>query len=281
MVQYKQSDFLKKYVEFNSSMRAKATSDSEKDFYKLCVNAVYGKMLESVRKHSEVIFLDSTQIKKYDRISNRNLIKHFNIIDENFCIILKKKNYHILNKPIYVGYSVLELSKLLMYKRIYDQLIPRYGLNNFKLIYGDTDSIIYKIFTNDLYNDMVKYGDNEYDLSEMKNKLFLNENGKQIYNKNKKIPGYFKDETHGIPIEDFIVLCAKMYSYKKADLKDEYKYINNESNKQTSNYQVESEGGISRRCKGTKKYIVKDEIKHDDYKNVFTSGETRIIRFTD
>jgi len=266
VIRYKQSDFLYKYVKFNSEKRAKATSDSEKDFYKLCVNAVYGKMLESVRKHSDIVFLDSTQIKKFNKISNRNLIKHVNIIDEDFCIIQKKKNYHILNKPIFVGFSVLEISKLLMYEHVYDKLIPRYGLNNIKIIYGDTDSLIYKVYANDIYSDMIKYED-DYDLSEMKNKIFLDDEGKPKYNKNKKVPGPFKCETHGIPIKSVTVLSAKMYAYEKADMKPEY-IFNKPIQKKEGNYEVEKDGGISRRCKGTKKYIVRDELDYKDYVDV-------------
>lgn len=266
VIQYNQSDFLYKYVKFNSEMRAKAKSDSEKDFYKLCVNAVYGKMLESVRKHCDTLFLDSTQIKKYNKVSNRNLIKNINIIDEDFCIIQKKKDYHILNKPIFIGFSILEISKLLIYKHIYDKLIPRYGLNNFKIIYGDTDSIIFKVFTEDFYSDMIKYED-DYDLSEMKNKIFLDENGKPKYNKNKKIPGPFKCESHGVPIKSVVILSAKMYAYEKAEMKEEY-IFEEEKKQKEGNYEVEKDYGISRRCKGTKKYIVRDELTYNNYIDV-------------
>jgi hypothetical protein len=116
--------------------------------------------------------------------------------------MLKQRLY--LNRPIYVGFSILDLSKTLMYDFHYNYMKTKYG-PNVQLLFTDTDSLCYSIYTEDVYQDMMKhqhlFDTSEYDPD---HPLYSTEN--------KKVLGKMKDETHGIPIQEFVGLKSKMYS---------------------------------------------------------------------
>ena len=108
-----------------------------------------------------------------------------------------------LNKPLYVGFSVLELSKLHMYNFHYGNMLKKYSKIN--LCFTDTDSLLYEVYTNDIYHDMLQSKD-DYDFSEYPS------DHPNYDTKNKKIIGKFKDELHGMTLEEFIGLRPKCYS---------------------------------------------------------------------
>ena len=116
--------------------------------------------------------------------------------------MLKQRLY--LNRPIHVGFSILDLSKTLMYDFHYNYMKTKYGPNA-QLLFTDTDSLCYSIYTEDVYQDMMKhqhlFDTSEYDPD---HPLYSTEN--------KKVLGKMKDETHGIPIQEFVGLKSKMYS---------------------------------------------------------------------
>ena len=154
-----------------------------------------------------------------------------------------KKTKVKMNKPIYLGLSILEISKILMYKFWYDYMKPKYN-DNVRLCYMDTDSFIMNIKTNDFYKDISDDVDNRYfDTSnyEVKRQLPIG--------KNKKIIGLMKDELGGEIIMEFIALRPKTYSY----LTDNDK--------------------INKKAKGTKKCVIKKMIKFDDYKKCLLNDE--------
>ena len=146
--------------------------------------------------------------------------------------IQNHKEKVLLNKPIYVGMSVLDLSKHLMYDFYYNTLKARYG-DKIRLLYTDTDSLIVKVDTEDIYADMSLNAD-LYDTSNYSpgHPLFSNTN--------KKIIGKFKDELGGKVLTEFIGIRPKMYSY-----------VGEESGK---------------RAKGVKKSVLCKTITHEDYK---------------
>ena len=111
----------------------------------------------------------------------------------------------LLNKPIYVGFSILHISKTPSYKFHYDTIMKRYGPDNAKLLFTDTDSLCYQIETEDLYKDMSQMID-EFDTSNylVEHPLFSKTNAKVL--------GKFKDETASVPPIEFIGLKSKMYS---------------------------------------------------------------------
>ena len=131
-----------------------------------------------------------------------------------------------MDKPIYLGFAVLELSKLHMYETYYDKLQPYFGEKNLQLLYMDTDSFILSVNTKDIIKDLKKLED-IFDFSN------LDENHEPISNKNKKVIGKFKIETaKNIWIDEFICLRSKMYAFKCGnDSKNKLKGISRSQSK--------------------------------------------------
>ena len=141
----------------NTEFRKQGKNDFEKDFYKLMNNVVFGKTMENVRKHRD-IKLATTDKKRNQLMSEPNYYttKWFS---ENLSATEMKKTKIKMNKPVYLGLSILEISKTSMYEFWYDYMKPKYG-DNVKLCYMDTDSFIMHIkaenFYKDIANDVVK-----------------------------------------------------------------------------------------------------------------------------
>ena len=140
VLKFKQSDWMKKYIDFNTKKRMCATNDFEKDFFKLMINSVYGKTMENLRKRINVRFVnDKKDFLKYTRKPTYVTHKLFN---KNFAAIYEIKPVLILNKPISVGFTVLDLSKWLMYDFHYNFIKKNFSAG---LLFTDTDSLTYEI----------------------------------------------------------------------------------------------------------------------------------------
>ena len=150
---------------------------------------------------------------------------------------MKKVNLK-LNKPIYVGFSILEMSKVLMYRFHYEKIKARYG-ENAKPLFTDTDSLCYEIKTEDIYHDMAEELE-EYDTSEYPSDHALYSVA------NKKVLGKMKDEVKGVAVEEFVGLRPKMYSLK-------YTKKNTAVEKKTA--------------KGITRNVTENIITHQDYKD--------------
>ena len=115
---------MKPYIEFNTEMRKLAKNDFEKDFFKLANNSVFGRTMMNVRKHCDVkLVTDEKKLKKWTAKPN---YKEHRIFSENLVAVELKKSIVRLWQPFYVGFSVLELSKILMYDFHYSYIIPKY-----------------------------------------------------------------------------------------------------------------------------------------------------------
>ena len=135
----------------NTELRKKAKNGFEKDFFNLMNNAVFGKIMENVRKHRDIKLL--TTDKRRNRLGsdpNHHTTKWFS---ENLLAIEMKKTKVKMNKPVYLGLSILEISKILMFEFCYDYMKPKYD-DNVKLCYMDTDSFIMHVKTEDFYKDI-------------------------------------------------------------------------------------------------------------------------------
>ena len=114
LISFKQSKWLEKYRSFNTQKRNEAKNDSERDFYKLPNNAFYGKTMENVRNRLIIIFIrkDGTDkiIKQQSNLTVNGIHKSY----ENCDSFTFKENEVLMDKPIYLGFAILELSKLLM-----------------------------------------------------------------------------------------------------------------------------------------------------------------------
>ena len=159
-----------------------------------------------------------------------------NYISEDLSIIEMNKTKVKMNKPIYLGLSILDISKILMYEFWYDYMKPKHN-NNVKLCCMDTDSFVMNIKTEDFYKDIANDVDKRFDTSDYE------VNRPLPTGKNKKVVGLMKDELGGKIITEFVTLRPKTYSHSTDDCKEDKK------------------------AKGTKKCIIKRMIKFDDYKN--------------
>ena len=239
VLEFNQSSWLKQYIDFNTQKRTQAKNTFEKDFFKLMNNSVFGKTMENIRKRVDVRLI--TDDKKLLKMASKPTYVSSKIFNENLVAVHKIKETLTLNRPAYVGMCILDLSKTLMYDFHYNYIKEKYG-NKARLLFTDTDSLTYEIEAEDVYKDF--WNDkNLFDNSDYP------ENSPYFDKTNKKVIGKFKDEAAGIPITEFVGLRSKMYSY----IKDNQK--------------------VGKTAKGIKKNIIKNNIKHEDYKNVLINNK--------
>jgi len=200
---FAQSDYLKKYIDFNTKKRAESTNDFEKDLFKLFNNSIFGKTCENVEKHIDCKIYSRED--KFLSAVNKPHFKNFKIFSDGLIAVEMNKTEVKYDKPMIVGMCILDLSKWLMYDFHYNTMKKTYG-DNAKLLFTDTDSLCYHIKTDDIYEDM-KSNSDVYDFSEYSKTH-------PLYSEtNKKVIGKFKDEANGKPIVEFCGLRSKMYSF--------------------------------------------------------------------
>ena len=240
IIEFNQEAWLKPYIDMNTELRKLARNDFEKDLFKLMNNLVFWKTMENIRKHRDIKLV--TTDKKRSKLVSEPNYHTINLISEDLPIIEMKKTKVKMNKPIYLGLSILEISKILMYEFWYDYMKPKYN-GNVKLYYMDTDSFKMNIKTNDFYEDIASDVENRFDTSNYEGKRPL------PTGKNKKVIGLMKDELGGKIITEFVTLRPKTYSFLTDDGKEDKK------------------------AKGTKKCIIKKMTKFNDYKKCLLNGE--------
>ena len=157
IIEFNQEAWLKPYIDMNTELRKVAENDFKKDFFKLMNNSVFGKTTENIRKHRNIHKLVTADKKRNKLVSEPNY-HTINYISEDLSIIEMNKTKVKMNKPIYLGLSILEISKILMYEFWYDYMKPKYG-DNVKLRYMDTDSFIMNIKMEDFYKDISNDGE--------------------------------------------------------------------------------------------------------------------------
>ena len=211
IISFKQSRWLEKYINFNTQKRNQAVNDFEKDFYKLLYNAFYGKTMENVRNRLKIKFFKKDDYKEIIKQQSKLTFNGIHKSYEKCYSYTTKQNEVLMDKPIYLGFTVLELSKLHMYETYYDILQPYFGQENIQLHYMDTDSFIISVNTKDIIKDLKNLED-VFDFSN------LDKNHELYNNKNEKVIGFFKIETPKIIwIDEFVCLRSKMYGFKCGD----------------------------------------------------------------
>ena len=200
VIQINQEAWLKPYIDMNTELRKQSKNDFEKDFNKLMNNSVFGKAMENVRKHRD-IKLVATDKRRNQLVSepNYHTTKWFS---ENLLAIEMKKAKVKMNKPVYLGLSILEICKILMYEFWYDYMKPKYG-DNVKLCYMDTDSFIMHIKTEDFYKDIADDVEKRFDTSNYACDRPLPKG------KNKKVIGLMKNELGRKIMTEFRALMLK------------------------------------------------------------------------
>ena len=219
-----------------------ATNDFEKDFLKLMNNSVFGKMMETIRKHRN-IKLVMTDEKYLHTVICLNF-KSGVLFGENLMGCEMGKIKVVMNKPVYLGQAMLDLSKIIMYEFHYDYMVPKYGLEKLKLCYMDTDSLVYDIKTEDFYEDITDNVPARFDTSG------YCPNRPLPVGLNKKVIGLMKDELGGKIMTEFVALRSKLYSYKVLH------------------------GSEDKKCKRIKKFVVKKTLTFEDYKTCLFNDST-------
>jgi hypothetical protein len=188
-------------LQYCTTGRQNAKTVFESDLYKLMANAVFGKTLQNDRLHRNYSLIADE--KKLLRAVSNPAMQTVKIINDDLCMVENVKKTIMLNKPIFVGFSVLELSKLHMFDFYYNYLLKTYSKENVTLCYHDTDSFLCKIRTVDLHKDMLN---DWFDLSN------FSKDNKYYSDNNHKVLGKFKSETSDIIPVEFVGLRSKMYS---------------------------------------------------------------------
>ena len=212
IISFKQSKWLESYITFNTQKRNKAKNEFEKDFFKLLVNAAFGKSLENVRNRLELELIKNDNIKKNINQQSKLTFNGIQKSYENYDSYAFKQNQVVMDKAIYVGFATLELSKLHMYETYYDTLQQYFGQEKLQLHYIDTDGMILSMKTENIIKDLKNLED-IFDFS------ILDENHELFSERNKKVIGKFKIETpKNIWIDEFVCLRSKAYLFKCKDI---------------------------------------------------------------
>ena len=221
----------------NTELRQNAKNEFEKDCYKLKINSIYGKTMQNDRKHRDIKLV--AREAKRNKFASEPNYHSTKCISKHLLVMEMKKNEVKMNKPIYLGQAVLDLSKTLMFEFWYDYLKPMYG-DKIRLCYTDTDSFIIHIKTDDFYKDISADVDKWFDTSNF-NKY---DNRPLEIGKSKKVLCKFKDEIGGKTMTKFVALRAKTCSF----LIDEYTDEDYEKNRI-----------VKKKAKGTKNVLLREK----------------------
>ena len=239
VIQFRQSAWMKEYIDFNTRLRMVAKNDFEKDFYRLMNNLVFRKTMENIRKHRDIKLVNNKE--DYLKQVMKPNFKGGVLMGADLMSCEMGKVKVKMNKPVCLGQAILNLSKTKMYEFHYDYMKRKYNESDLKLLYMDTDSLVHDIETEDFYKNIVEDVETRFDKSGYVP-------GRPLpIEKNKKVIGLMKDELGGKIMNKFISLRPKMDSYRVE----------------------ESE---PKKCKEIKKCVVKKTITFEDYRRCLFEG---------
>ena len=213
VININQKAWLEPYIKMSTDLRKIAKNDFEIIFFKLMNNAVFRKTIENVRKHRDIKLVTTERRRNY-LVSEPNYITT-KFSTENLLAISIKKTQILMNKPVYLGLSILDISKTIMNEFWYDHITPKRGLKA-KLCYMDTESFIVYVKTEDIYKDITEDVEKIFDTSDFEIDRPLHKG------ENKKVIRLMKDELGRQIIKKYIGLSPKTYSSLK-NKKDEGK----------------------------------------------------------
>ncbi|KYN02004.1 hypothetical protein ALC62_07181 [Cyphomyrmex costatus] len=235
VLRFAQSAWLRDYIELNTQFRTRAKNDFEKNLYKLMNNAVFGKTMENVRERVDVKLVTAWE----GRYGAEALIAKPNfhsrsVFAENLIAVELRKLEVKFDKPIYVGMCILDISKTCLYEFHHDYMTPLFR-DRCEIMYTDTDSLIYRVECDDVYETMKRDID-RFDTSD-----YPANNAYGMPLANKKVPGLMKDENNGAIMTEFVGLRAKMYALRVDGKRD------------------------TKKAKGVKSSVVARTISFEDY----------------
>ena len=249
VLEFDQSAWMRPYIEKNTEFRRHARNDFEKDFYKLLNNSVFGKTMEDVRKRTDIqLVRPGIEAERLRKMIAKPTFASRKIFGEDLIAVQRRKNCILLNKPVYVGVGVLDLSKKMMVDYWYGHIKPTYG-EQASLLYTDTDSFIMEIQTADIYADMAA-NDSLYDFSNVKADVSPELHTiAQAHPEREKTVGLMKDEFGGRVVHSYVGLKPKCYSIKAAGDK------------------------VTQKSKGVQRHVTEKVLTHDDYWGVVNGGK--------
>ena len=234
-------------------------------------NDVFGKTMENVRKYRNVVFVDNEE--KLKKLAAKPNFKRFVIINEKLILVEMGKTTIHFKKPIFDGFSILDISKIIMYEFHYDYIKVKYPGERSVLFFTDTDSFGYKIQTEDIYKDMLEnhelfyfsgYPDDHPCFSALTPSEI-----EHIKLKNKKVLGKFKDELAGFSMREFIGIRSKVYSF----------IVQPEQEEAFETFK-RAEEMCSKKLKGIKKSVVKKKILHEHDRQCLLDGQKILATMT-
>ena len=234
IMSFKQARWMKKYIDFNNQKRKEATSSFDKEFFKLMNNSAFGKCMENVKKRTNMTLTSSRE--KCRKLIRKPTFHSLHIFNKDYVGIQQVKDRICLDKPIYLGFTILELSKMHMFSFHYNIMLPTFVGSKIKLLYTDTDSFIYFIDDKSMIEKLRLIKD-YFDFSNLENEHPLH------CTENMKVLGKFKNETGGKKIKEFVALRPKMYSI------------------------LFETGEETKRVKGIKKSSIRD-MRHEQFKTI-------------
>ncbi|XP_057290811.1 uncharacterized protein LOC130613492 [Hydractinia symbiolongicarpus] len=242
VIQFNQKAWFKGYIDHNTRLRTAAKNDFEKDFYKLMNLSVFGKTMENIRNHCNIQLV--TNEVNYTKLVMKPNFKGGSRFNKHLLGVEMGKTEVKMNKPVYIGQAILDLSKLIIYDFHHDFMQPKYG-SKLRLCYMDTDSFVYHIRTEDFYRDIAQDVETRFDTSANN----PGDNRPLPIGKNKKAVGLMKDELSGKIMTGFITLRAKLYAYVS----------------------LMKKGGDCK-AKGIKRRVTNKSITFDDYRICLEEG---------
>ena len=255
VLEFTQYAWLERYIDYNTQMRTRASTKFGKDFYKLMNNAVFGKTQENLRNRVSVEVVTDEEIAK-KRVCKPTFKRSYTI-RENLVVMEHQRSSLELNRAIYTGFSVLELSKLWMYDFHYRKM--RKWFPDIQLLFTDTDSLAYRICDpRDVYQVMKDNG-KYFDFADYPK-------DHPCYDtRNKKKIGLFTDELNSLCLEEFIGLRPKSYSIKFRG-------------KVENNTVVHLDEDCKKVAKGTKYAVKEKHLKHEHYRQALLDWRNIYVR---
>ena len=209
-IKFREYAFTKPFIELNTKLRQEAPTKFQGDVFKLKMNSGYGKHGENKENRIDVKFTKSE--KEFLKEVGKPTFRERMILDDYVNMVSLCKGTVYEDKPVYVAQTILDKSKIILQKYYYNHLLPLFG-NKLVILYSDTDSLIFQVFTDNFYADIALYAPEYYDTSGYKMNKHFEKNGFPI-GLNKKRPGFMEDEHPNDPILEFIGTSAKQYYYK-------------------------------------------------------------------
>ena len=245
-ISFKEESFMKCYIDKNTELRSRGKTKFEKDFFKLMNNSVFGKTIENLRKRISIHLVKDAE--KAEKLVNKSNFAGVKIFDEFLIAVKMKKTRVFMTKPIYVGMTTLDLSKLLMYDFFYGYVKKKW--EKCSLLYTDTDSLMLEIETEDFFADIAGDVLEWFDTNNYSKDLAA-ERGLPIFPENNKKIGLMKDECEGKLMTEFVALSPKLYSFL-------------------------TESGGKQKAKGVKKCMIKKSLRHENFVKCLRTQKSQI-----